>query len=34
MHDIPCPWNQAAKPIAKQNAPVEAVSGQGLYSTK
>lgn len=32
--DIPYPWNQLARPIARVKAPREDVSGQGLYSTK
>ena len=34
MQVIPCPWNHEAIPIARQNAPIDAVKGQGLYSTK
>jgi hypothetical protein len=31
---IPCPWNHLAKPIARVNAPIDEVRGQGLNSTK
>ena len=31
---IPWPWNHAAIPMAKQKAPIEAVKGHGLNSTK
>lgn len=33
-HHVPWPWNHLAIPIAKVNAPIEAVKGHGLYSTK
>lgn len=33
-HHMPWPWNHLAIPIAKVNAPIEAVNGHGLYSTK
>jgi hypothetical protein len=32
--EIPYPWNQLANPTAKVNAPIDEVSGHGLYSTK
>ena len=34
MHHIPYPWNHEAIPMARQNAPIDAVNGQGLYSTR
>jgi hypothetical protein len=33
-HHIPWLWNHLAIPIANENAPIEAVKGHGLYSTK
>jgi len=33
-HKVPCPWNHLARPIAKVNAPIDAVNGHGLYSTR
>lgn len=33
-HDVPCPWNHLAIPIARVRAPIDDVKGHGLYSTK
>lgn len=33
-HVMPCPWNQAVRPIVRVNAPREPVIGHGLNSTR